>query len=70
MTETKQIRGFSAERQLCQCTRCGGSGILRTDSSGYRTCLDCLGQGVTLRLAGACGVSQRRPLSASTSVAR
>lgn len=27
------------------CPRCGGSGVLRTDASGYRTCLDCVGQG-------------------------
>ena len=27
------------------CTCCGGSGVLRVDSSAYRTCLECLGQG-------------------------
>jgi len=27
------------------CPSCGGSGVLRTDASGYRTCLDCVGQG-------------------------
>ena len=28
------------------CPTCGGSGVLRTDVSGYRTCLTCVGQGV------------------------
>lgn len=28
------------------CPSCGGSGVLRTDRSGHRTCLDCVGQGV------------------------
>jgi hypothetical protein len=27
------------------CSCCGGSGVLRIDSSAYRTCLECLGQG-------------------------
>lgn len=27
------------------CIRCGGSGVLRTSEAGYRTCLDCIGQG-------------------------
>ena len=27
------------------CPSCGGSGVLRTDASGYRTCLNCVGQG-------------------------
>jgi hypothetical protein len=28
------------------CPSCGGSGVLRTDSVAYRTCLVCVGQGV------------------------
>ena len=28
------------------CPTCGGSGVLRTDVSGYRTCLTCVVQGV------------------------
>jgi hypothetical protein len=28
------------------CPNCGGSGVLRTDAAGYRTCLTCVGQGV------------------------
>jgi DnaJ-class molecular chaperone len=28
------------------CPTCGGSGVLRTDGASYRTCLDCVGQGV------------------------
>lgn len=31
------------------CTRCGGSGRLRINDDSFRTCLDCLGQGVTPR---------------------
>lgn len=30
------------------CPRCGGSGILRVNDQSYRTCLDCLGQGLIL----------------------
>jgi len=29
------------------CSSCGGSGVLRTEPAGYRTCLCCLGQGQT-----------------------
>jgi len=32
-----------------RCPDCGGSGVLRTDASGYRTCLACVGQGVLPR---------------------
>lgn len=28
------------------CPSCGGSGVLRTNGTSYRTCLDCVGQGV------------------------
>lgn len=28
------------------CSRCGGSGRLRINDDSFRTCLDCLGQGV------------------------
>ena len=31
------------------CHHCGGSGMLRLDDQRYRTCLECLGQGVLLR---------------------
>lgn len=31
------------------CPSCGGSGVLRTAAAGYRTCLDCVGQGVLPR---------------------
>jgi hypothetical protein len=27
------------------CPSCGGSGVLRTTATGYRTCLTCVGQG-------------------------
>jgi hypothetical protein len=40
------------------CPSCGGSGVLRTDSAGYRTCLECVGQGVQPDC-------QRQPLAAS-----
>jgi len=32
------------------CPRCGGSGVLRTNAFGFRTCLDCVGQGALARL--------------------
>jgi DnaJ-class molecular chaperone len=31
------------------CPSCGGSGVLRTDAAGYRTCLECVGQGALPR---------------------
>ena len=39
----------SSQREAKQldstCSCCGGSGVLRTEAAGYRTCLECLGQG-------------------------
>lgn len=32
-----------------RCPDCGGSGVLRTDAAGYRTCLACVGQGTLPR---------------------
>jgi len=67
------------------CGSCGGSGVLRTDGSGYRTCLACVGQGVLPQFVGNDPLSAamvralmgrpRRsrppaPISASTSGAR
>lgn len=40
------------DSQNTVCSSCGGSGVQRTDASGYRTCLDCLGQGKVLRSKG------------------
>jgi len=34
------------------CSRCGGSGRLRINDESFRTCLDCLGQGVLHRFTG------------------
>lgn len=34
-----------------RCPDCGGSGVLRTDAAGYRTCLACVGQGTLPRFA-------------------
>ena len=34
------------------CRRCGGSGRLRVNDDSFRTCMDCLGQGVLSRFAG------------------
>ncbi len=52
-------RGDRAEKQGSQpCPSCGGSGIQRTQAAGYRTCLQCVGQGTLLLI------------SASTSAAR
>ena len=36
-----------AKRVDSTCSCCGGSGVLRTEAAGYRTCLECLGQGQT-----------------------
>jgi hypothetical protein len=36
-------RGAQSNGSACTC--CGGSGVLRTEAAGYRTCLECLGQG-------------------------
>ena len=33
------------------CPRCGGSGIQRTQTAGYRTCLQCVGQGTILLIS-------------------
>lgn len=40
--------GFAAQPEG-PCPECGGSGVLRTDAAGYRTCLACVGQGTLLR---------------------
>ena len=42
---TSSQRGAQASGNVCSC--CGGSGVLRTEAAGYRTCLECLGQGQT-----------------------
>ena len=39
------------------CSCCGGSGVLRIDSSAYRTCLECLGQGQKPRFETVFGLS-------------
>ena len=61
------------------CSCCGGSGVLRTEAAGYRTCLECLGQGRRPRFETVLGLPsgpsepcQRLPrgISASTSGAR
>jgi len=45
MDRTNGHRAKGQPRSGDSCLSCGGSGVLRTDASGYRTCLDCLGQG-------------------------
>jgi hypothetical protein len=40
---TSSQRGAQTTGSVCSC--CGGSGVLRTEAAGYRTCLECLGQG-------------------------
>ena len=45
MARSRALQGPNAEGAGGVCTSCGGSGVLRTDSAAYRTCLDCLGQG-------------------------
>ena len=48
--ERFQAQAVAAEPEPC--STCGGSGVLRTDGSGYRTCLACVGQGVLQQLVG------------------
>jgi len=43
-------RGLSLAQT--RCPQCGGSGLLRIDDQRYRTCLDCLGQGVSPTTGG------------------
>lgn len=50
------------------CGCCGGSGVLRTEAAGYRTCLECLGQGRKPLFETVLGLPSA--LSASTSGAR
>jgi len=72
-SRTNQGPGAEGSGSVCEC--CGGSGVLRTDSAAYRTCLECLGQGVKPRFSMVFGLSDRTrasgfQLSASTSGAR
>jgi hypothetical protein len=69
--------GHANTHSPCGC--CGGSGVLRTEGAGYRTCLECLGQGRKPRFETVLGLPsplsepcQRLPrgISASTSGAR
>jgi hypothetical protein len=54
------------------CSCCGGSGVLRTENAGYRTCLECVGQGVKPRFQTLfrLPLAEVVDLSASTSGAR
>lgn len=75
MARSTTQQGPDAEGSGSVCECCGGSGVLRTDSAAYRTCLDCLGQGLKPRFSMVFGLSDRPrasgfQLSASTSGAR
>lgn len=52
--------GLALDQTLCP--RCGGSGTLRHGDQRYRTCLDCLGQGLLVQL-----ISANRPAAGSLS---
>jgi DnaJ-class molecular chaperone len=52
MARSEGRRSGFLEDQNITCSTCGGSGVQRTDATGYRTCLDCLGQGKVLRSHG------------------
>jgi DnaJ-class molecular chaperone len=52
-----------------RCPRCGGSGTLRHGDQRYRTCLDCLGQGLLASVVGARLASSQR-ISSVASVSR
>ena len=45
------------------CLRCGGSGRLRINDDSFRTCLDCLGQGVKPRFSSQHSTPLSAPLS-------
>jgi hypothetical protein len=45
MEASKRRRGGGSAQPGDSCPSCGGSGVLRTAAAGYRTCLDCVGQG-------------------------
>ena len=47
MARFNATQGADAQAPGRCCSSCGGSGVLRTDSAAYRTCLECLGQGQT-----------------------
>jgi DnaJ-class molecular chaperone len=84
MARSEGLSGGFLTQQSSTCSSCGGSGVQRTDASGYRTCLDCLGQGKLIQLKGqdlvnaalAERVNRGRPrprlrkLNASTSAAK
>lgn len=36
----------TSSKATSACPRCGGSGVLRLADGRFRTCLDCLGQGL------------------------
>ncbi|MEY3735367.1 MAG: hypothetical protein RLZZ624_425 [Cyanobacteriota bacterium] len=46
------------------CSRCGGSGRLRINDDSFRTCLDCLGQGVLPRFSSPLAAQVTAPLAA------
>jgi DnaJ-class molecular chaperone len=77
MARSETEPASAAEAAPCSC--CGGSGVLRTEAAGYRTCLECLGQGRTPRFEAVFALPavlrepcEREPqaISASTSGAR
>lgn len=46
---TPPSNGTTSASGATICSRCGGSGRLRINDDSFRTCLDCLGQGVMPR---------------------
>jgi DnaJ-class molecular chaperone len=46
MDRLQRAQDTPAEGLQGACPSCGGSGVLRTDGASYRTCLECVGQGV------------------------
>jgi hypothetical protein len=47
MTFSPPLAPPARANMVTACRRCGGSGILRLADGRFRTCLDCLGQGMT-----------------------
>jgi hypothetical protein len=47
MTSSPTLAPPAKTTNVAACRRCGGSGILRLADGRFRTCLDCLGLGIT-----------------------
>ena len=58
MARFERFQAQAGVAEPAPCGTCGGSGVLRTDGSGYRTCLACVGQGVLPQFVGRDALSE------------